>query len=494
MKKFSLISFIAISILAINGCKKSYFDLSANPNSSSTATPALVLTNAMATTGTFPIVQFQFVSGWMGYWAPSGSYAINNQDVASYSQTTAFGDGLFRSVYDNLGDYEFIEREATKTNSSFYIAAAKVMKAYDYQILVDVFNNVPYTEALKGTANLTPKYDNGQFIYEDLAKQLDAAVVLFKRTDAIGTAASDIMFKGNNSQWIKFANTLKLRLLIHQTQMPGRSAYIQTEIDKITANGGGYLTTDAGVDPGYSASTGKQNPFYAINYNTNNVNIGDYWKANKYAIDFGLATNDTNRLKRLYTKVGDTIFVGSRLGAINNPVGGKVSNLGPGVLKSVSQPSILISASESYFLQAEASLRSFIGGNTGALYAAGVTASFNYLGAVITSIPTSTPADAAAAYLLNVPFGAVPNFTTQLALIIRQKWVSENSVMPLEAYNDYRRLMLPSDIPISVSTFVDVPSIPTRYLYPTSEYSTNAANVAAQGTINHHTSKIFWMP
>jgi len=85
-------------------------------------------------------------------------------------------------------------------------------------------------------------------------------------------------------------------------------------------------------------------------------------------------------------------------------------------------------------------------------------------------------------------------FNEQLALIIRQKWAAMNSITPKEAYDDYRRLGLPSDIPLSVSPYVDQKAIPYRLLYPTSEYSNNAENVSAQGTINHHTSKIFWMP
>ena len=179
--------------------------------------------------------------------------------------------------------------------------------------------------------------------------------------------------------------------------------------------------------------------------------------------------------------------MGGKLGSTNNPVGSAISGFGPGVLKSVAQPSILISAAESYFLQAEATFRTFLPGNVQTLFNSGVQASFDYLGA----------AGALAYYSQankNTNYAATTNPAEQLAVIIRQKWVANNTVMPLEAFNDYRRLGLPSDIPLSVSTFVDVRTIPTRYLYPTVEYSTNAANVAAQGTINHHTSKIFWMP
>ena len=65
---------------------------------------------------------------------------------------------------------------------------------------------------------------------------------------------------------------------------------------------------------------------------------------------------------------------------------------------------------------------------------------------------------------------------------------------PVESYSDWRRLGIPSDLPVSVYPGTTATHIPYRLLYPTSEYHYNAANVNGQGTINQFTSKIFWMP
>ena len=69
-----------------------------------------------------------------------------------------------------------------------------------------------------------------------------------------------------------------------------------------------------------------------------------------------------------------------------------------------------------------------------------------------------------------------------------------DGVTPIEAYDDYRRLHLPADIPISISPYKSpsTAQVPTRYLYPVSEYTTNSVNVNAQGTIDYYTSKVFW--
>ena len=89
------------------------------------------------------------------------------------------------------------------------------------------------------------------------------------------------------------------------------------------------------------------------------------------------------------------------------------------------------------------------------------------------------------------------SFTTNLNLIITQKWLAENTVTPFEVWCDYRRLPnLPfnQSIPLTESPYYDVLAVPVRILYVTSEYATNAANVPDQGAQAHHTDKIFWMP
>ena len=488
MKKLSIILLAAV-VLA--GCSKNYFDINQNPNTTTNASVDLVLANALKVTAGGLITNYQTVTEWMNYWAPSGSYAINSGDGASYKQTTDNADGLWQVSYRNLEDYDYIERTSTASNNYFYIAAAKTMKAFVFQQLVDVFNNIPYSEALKGTANLTPKYDDAKTIYEDLAKQLKAAVVLFKRADAVGSTTQDIMFAGVNTRWIQFCNTLRLRMAVRQSQMAGRSAYIQAEINDIAANLGGYLTADAGVNPGYSNSSGKQSPFWGFCINTAGTFVQDFWRANRYPIAFCQANGDA-RLSRWYAPVSCSCpsngqYVGNILGSTSNAVGSQSSVFGPGLLQSVAQPAIVITAAESYFLQAEAALKGYTGGSAQALFNSGVQSSFTYLGAGSSAGYTSQAN-------LQTNYASCSNDVQRLACIIRQKYLAFNTTTPLEAWADYRRLGLPADMPLSVHPQIDQnpPSIPTRFLYVTSEFQTNTANVP--GGINYHTSKIFWMP
>jgi hypothetical protein len=287
---------------------------------------------------------------------------------------------------------------------------------------------------------------------------------------------------------------------MRQTQMNGRGSYISGEIAKITANNGGFLDKDAAVNPGTDANTPgyanndqQQNPFwgYFVTLTGTPTSGGqaDYYRASAYAINTLNAYTDP-RLPFIYGKNNAGAYVGNVLGSQSNIPGEGTSSMGPGLLKSVSQPAIILSAAESHFLQAEAIVRGYLPGGTAAAktqYEAGVQASFDYLGA-----------GDASAYLAqsnaNTNFDLATTTDAQIALIIRQKWIAEDGVTPMEAYDDYRRLHLPADIPISISPYKSpsTAQIPTRYLYPVSEYTTNTANANAQGTIDYYTSKVFW--
>ena len=487
MKKQFTIFSTAILVIGLGGCSKNYFDINNNPNAATNASPQLVLSNALTVTAANQEIPFNFLNAWLGYLGQSGSYATGAGDIASYKQTTNFGDGLWQSRYHNLSDYNYVEQSGKAQNLPFYVATAKIMKAFVFQQLVDMFNNVPYTQALQGTNIITPKYDDAQTVYNAITLQLDSAVALLQGGNVVGSSTADVMFHGNNASWVQFANTLKLRILLRQSQVTSNASFITTEIGKIS---GGFLAKDAGVNPGYANNSGQQNPqwgfFVTLTGLPTSGGGADFWKAQQYSINWLTNHNDTNRLAQIYAP-GSGGYDGSVLGGVTNPPGSQAATPGPGILKSVSQPTILISAAESYFLQAEAQVRGWLSGSPQTSYNNGVQASFNYLGAgssaayVSQSDPQTNFADAAGT-------------NGQLACIMRQEWIANNQIDPFETWCNYRRLHLPADLPLSISPFLDQSpaSIPVRLLYPTSEYNTNSANVSSQGTIDYHATKVFW--
>jgi hypothetical protein len=144
----------------------------------------------------------------------------------------------------------------------------------------------------------------------------------------------------------------------------------------------------------------------------------------------------------------------------------------------------VMASSEAYFIQAEAAQIGLITGDPATLYNDGITASFVYEGL--------TAAQAATYYAqASIAYPTAGTFAAQQEAIITQKWAALNPFGALEAFNEYRRTGYPA-VPVSIYPGVTQTTQPTRIYYPFIEYATNAANVAAQGTINPFTSKIFW--
>jgi hypothetical protein len=478
----------------VAGCKSDYLDVNNNPNQATAASPQLVLPDALASTGSYLTgtgSSFYFLNLWMGYWNWSGNYSIATSDK-NYQFTQGFNNGIWSNAYLNLKNYNYIDTQAGTLNQPLLQGMAKIMKALHFQILVDTYGDIPYTDALKGTTSILPKYDKAQDIYDDLFKQIDAAIALLSKGDGtLNPGPNDIMFKGDISKWLKFANTLKLRMLLRQSEKADRASVIQAQLATIKASGYGFLGAgeNASVNPGYANSQNQQNPiygaFYAINGNPTQTN--NQLKGNLYGITFYKQTKDP-RLAAFYKPVAGTTntFNGTLFGTTDVLVNSQVSDVGPGILKSVDQAAPIIQSHESLFMQAEAAQRGWITGDPKTLYQSAITESFKNVG--------RTEAEAATYYsqagVNDVNWDASPN---KIEAIITQKWASENGTGQFEAWSDYRRLGLPTGIPISLDASTTVKQIPVRLLYPTSEYSTNAANVGAEGTINQFTTKIFWV-
>jgi hypothetical protein len=499
MKKYILI-IAAFFTAGISGCKKDYLSLETNPNTPSVTTPALTLAAALNNSAAIVAGDYPQYGVWAGYWTTSGNY-VPNQSVNQYQITNTNFITSWNDWYSVLTNLTNLQKTASADPSlANFQAIAMIMKAYGFQHLVDDYNDVPYTDAFQPSTILFPKYDKGAAIYEDLGKQLDAAIALInsKSATALSPGTADIVFGGSMANWKKFANSIKLRLAIRvSTKFP--SDPLIAGLASTASEG--YLdgTTEARANPGYSNSAGKQNPFYAgfgKDATGNEAGGSVYYRANAFAINLLTTTNDP----RLGTEYALTLPVGAAPtdppsvyhGNIfgdtkaTNLTNSNNSGVGPGLAQAPEQDAILFSGAESLFLQAEAAQNGFIPGGTAAaqtFYQAGITASFVDQG--LTSAQAATYYGQATA---NVGWAASTN---KEQAIITQKWIALNGYFNFEAWNEYRRTGFPVHAS-SIDPAVLSPTFPTRVLYPLSELSTNPDNLAKEGTIDVFTSKIFW--
>ncbi|RYY26409.1 MAG: SusD/RagB family nutrient-binding outer membrane lipoprotein, partial [Chitinophagaceae bacterium] len=263
-----------VILLSISSCKK-FLDVNEDPNKPVSGTlplkakfPAALVSTMNQESGQLN----QIGALWGGYWG------TNNDGIATFIDLKTYNgpalrhqrDGIpvWEDSYTNLMYYELIREEAVAANMHFYAGAARIMQAWHFLRLVDFYNNVPFEDALKGTREATPAYEDGKTVYDKSLALITQGIEDIKNTIPGSEAGSDdILFQGDKSRWIRFANTIKLRAFLRQSETDNLQ-YVTTEIQKIVQEGSGFLGVgeSALVNPGYLLTAGKMNPLWETFY------------------------------------------------------------------------------------------------------------------------------------------------------------------------------------------------------------------------------------
>lgn len=496
---------IMFSFVALTSCKKDFLDVNDDPNRGTDAniTANLIFPQAADLAGGQALIGSQgFAEKWVGYFASNGDYA-RDQTETSYNISFNFGNTLWANYYNALFDLYLTKQKALADSNLVLAGASMILSAKLFQEVVDTWGSVPYSQAFQETKYPLPAYDKAQDIYSSLQKSLDTAIEYMATTAPLSFTTIDVVNHGDQDLWIKFANTLKLRLLIRQSEVPGFSP--ASEIAKITQDGDLYILgpgESVGVNPGYSNQLNKQSPFYAnYGYTPTGVKATASTSANAYIIDI-LSKSGDPRLDQFFQPAGGK-FVGDVYGDEpgNIPSGSQTSYFGPGIIGSdlsggagASQDQWLMPSFESMFLGAEAIARGWVPNST-------TDARTAYEDAVIESFEWLNVPDAdneASTYLTDRSIAnwdnAGPSASSKAKFIAFQKYIAMCGIDPLEAWADQRRLnFLPSGF-ISANPSRGANKLPLRLLYPQTEYTNNGDNVKQEGNINQFTSKIFWQP
>lgn len=487
----NLFSLLFVSVL-IFSCSEDYLDVNTDPNNPTSVGPELILPVAQVYTANshYGNRYSNCYGNMMMYtWSQSDGFSWY-YDEFEYQANATFYDQIFNYAYQNTLKQYHALTVLEGTEYAYYNAIGEIMKAYTFQNVVDGYGDVPYSEALLRGGNPTPKYDDAETIYDDLMVKLTDAIAMINSADAFALmpGEDDIMFGGNMTAWKQFANTVKLRMLVRQSDMPSKQAYIATEMAAIMSEGSGFITSDASVNPGYVNEELKQAPYwdaYGLTVTGETQNNGQATCASDYAIDLYEGFNDP-RIDYIYALPVEPLspgHVGIPQGILNYPTDDSwepehVSLLGPSILRGPDQDSIILSLTECLFLQAEAAQKGLMSGDAKSLYESAITASFNQLGAPNVSFYLSQPIE-------NVGWDASTN---KLEAIITQKYAALNSINGYELWVEYNRTGYPSDVPVSL--LATTPDRPVRLAYPNSEVTSNSANLPSQPDVFN--TKVFW--
>lgn len=456
MKKIINVGLVIALLLYATSCGQDFLDVNTDPNNPGDATVELVFPAAVTSTASVVGGDYAILGGiWSQYWTQNnGSNQYKTLDAFQIEPTTL--NARFTELYAGaLNDYIFVKNKALPTkNWSFYLMST-VMEAYTFQVLVDLYDQIPFTEALQGNNKLAPAYTAGAEVYDSLIARIDFALAQdFNNIEngvltAKNPGNSDFVFGGDMDKWKQFANTLKLKMYLRQIY--ARPQVAQAGIQALYASGASFLTEDAAMT-GFEDATSKRNPLFEQDQSPA-LNTNQNLKASTTLFSF-LQTKADPRLDALYVP-GTSGQKSLDQGSFNTPSTVIVPTTISRALISPTAPVYFISKAESYFLQAEAVLRGLGTGDVKALYDAGVAASFEQL-----ELDGTTFYATGGAY----EFPAASTTEEQLEAIIVQKWASmAGTTQGLEAFFERNRTGYPRVSPVEAA---DDAYVAGQFTYP----------------------------
>ena len=369
-----------------------------------------------------------------------------------------------KSIIDNL-DPAFVNPPVDQNQWQI----AEILEVYAFSVLETTFGDIPYSKALD-VDNVFPEYEDDQAIHRDLISRLDAAMGKLD-PDAESYGSADLIYEGDVAQWMKFANSLKLRLGIMLADVDATAA---GRVAEEAAAAGVFESNDDNAKLPYLGAAPNTNPIWV-----DLVQSGrrDFVAANTI-VNMMLALDDP-RVPLYFTTDRNGGYTGGIYGSSNSySAFSKPST----TITDPTFPGVLIDYAEVEFLLAEAAARGFnVPGTAEDHYNNAITASILDWG--------GTEEDAQL-YLANpaVAYGtAAGDFRQKIGT---QKWLALYN-RGHEAWTEYRRL----DAPALNTVANPIADFPLRYTYPVNEQNLNTRNYDAASTAiggDEVTTKLFW--
>ncbi len=509
-KKY-LAAFTLTLALGLSSCDKDFEEINVNPNSPETVSSALLLPTVIRNT------TYEISGNAWGYGNVVMQYTAKIQFTNEDRYNWGPQGNPYSSFYNALRDINNIIEISGAANQQNYVGIAKVMRAHLFSYMTDAYGEVPYSEAIQAKDGVNyPKFDAQEEIYASILTELEEANrILGTTTERVD---GDILFNGNVTRWKRFANSLRLRILMRLSDRKDPSAAMQAIVSNPTQspiftstseeaalqflqdvpNQHPLFTTRSGSFDEYRLSEklegtlkGLNDPrLFAFAQPTTDSKAGVVGPVTAYdGVPNGLADEEALQ----YSPSGDKAKGGSnfisRVGLLwacqactsqANPIG---------------YQGVLMSYAEVQFILAEARERGFITiGTAEEYYKKGIQASVEYYRARYTVINQPT---IASRLVLDDAYFAQPNVaytgSTQekLSKIGTQKWLAL-FFSGMEAWHDWKRTGFP-DIKPGPAAFIN--TVPVRFMYPGSVQSLNGENykaaIARQGA-DAITTKVWW--
>ena len=418
----------------------------------------------------------------------------NTTQIHQYQIT----DGNWQNQWDNFArfgfDAEHLVKQAISKGDKYMEALGLIIKVYELQNLSALFGDIPYEEAYQQDANTAPKFDSQEKLATEFIADLDSAATILKRRPAISKSGLDKMYSDNYTKWIKFANSLKLRILCRMSGIDNSYwSAIQAIVDDPVAypifqdNTDNATLAYQSTDP-YRSYWGQQNTTEAnfCNHRFTQTMIDMMAEFNSA----GKSTFEDPRLP-IYATQKKSQWKGSRGGVTNDEFkqydqDSAVPNFN--MLCRADSPAFFMDYSEVLFILAE-------GVDKGKLTVPGQTAKSLYEAAVRASIEkwaaiaqtASKPVNVRNSDITKLLDSSLASYDKAAAkdgssiynsteeLIACQKFISLY-FCGYEVFHEWRRTEYPN-FEIANGTSANDYELPTRYGYPNYTVASNSTHV-----------------
>jgi len=513
MKKILM---LVLPIVLLTACVDKHEDWNIDQKRASVVPARTLFTNALKNVTdalTTPNVNNNNYRMFVQYWATT-TYL----DEPRYNMTARlYSQNLWNSIYrDALSDLKearrLVEEDASlvagvKNNQ---LALIGILEVYCWNVLLNTFGDVPYSEALNPEIS-TPKYDDAAGVYDDVLSKLDASIAMLSTADAsFGTA--DLLYNGSAAKWLKFGTSLKLKMGMLLADVNNTKA--KSIVESAASNFANLIQAQAdnarfpyiSAPPNNNPISANLNPLFSSREDFVMANtIVNAMKRN-YIHDPGtgpdpahaysnpngfLTTVDDPRLSAYFTTApaipaeawpaGQAQYRGGNYGFSNAYA--SFSHVSTPIIQPTFE-ALLMDYAEVEFLLAEAVERTYTiaSGTAEFHYNAAVTASIAYWGGSATT------------YLLDPQVAYTTATGTYKQKIGRQKWIALNN-RGWDSWVEWRRLDAPTLLPPSGPTIPNALSIPKRMIYPVNEQTVNGAKwaeAAANFNSDSPDASLFW--
>ncbi|EOR96465.1 hypothetical protein ADIARSV_0368 [Arcticibacter svalbardensis MN12-7] len=470
MKNKHILIFAGFLAFIFSGCN-SYLDKLDNPNL--VINPPLngLLATATSQTGLDVFRMGNAVSYYSQYLASNtkGSGA-DTYDEVDYSGTWSY----FYSCMMNIKQMNDL---AVTEDAYYHLGIGKILMAFNLNMLINTFGDVPYSTAFMGKEVVTPTYDPQETLHATCLQLIDEGIADLQRNDVtvVLDASSDVIHKGNTANWIRTAYGLKARFL---NQLSKTSTYDPAAV--LTAVASSYDGSNPDTQDATLTAFDGLSPWNQVAYNNTQLNL-DGWLSSQFVdalngTTYGIFDPRLPKIATL-TKFGDYRGTPNGAGRIGTGTNQEESYLGvDGFYSKSGAPVQLFTYAELKFIEAEAAFRSNNKSKAYLAYLDGIKAHMNKLG--VSSVDQL-------AYINN-PAVSVGEAGLTLDLIFKEKYVA--MFLNPESWVDARRYDYKySDFTIPegavLSTFI------RRLGYPTVETSRNGANVPIVSGLDQ---RLYW--